>query len=83
MKTEGHHNEATKNAEVGETMNQDWRKRHWIQALILFEVVVSVVMLIIGYITGSGYFRGVGVGLLIAWVTGAIAYAIVRAPVAH
>ena len=61
-------------------MNQDWRKRHWFQALIAFEVVVSVVMLIIGYLTGSGYFRGVGVGLLIAWVTGAIAYVIVRAP---
>jgi len=61
-------------------MNQDWRKRHWFQALIVFEVVVSVVMLIIGYLTGSGYFRGVGIGLLIAWVTGAIAYVIVRAP---
>ena len=61
-------------------MNQDWRKRHWFQALIVFEVVVSVVILIIGYLTGSGYFRGVGVGLLIAWVTGAIAYGIVRAP---
>jgi hypothetical protein len=61
-------------------MNQNWRKRHWFQALIIFEVVVSLAMLIVGYITGSGYFRGVGVGLLIAWVTGAIAYAIVRAP---
>ena len=60
-------------------MNLDWRKRHWFQALIIFEVVVSVVMLILGYSTGSGYFRGVGVGLLIAWVTGAIAYAVVRA----
>ena len=64
-------------------MKQDWRKRHWFPALIIFEVIVSVVMLIIGYITGSGYFRGVGIGLLIGWVTGVIAYAIVRAPVAH
>ena len=72
-----------KNAEGGETMNQDWRKRHWFQALIIFEVVVSVVMLILGYMTGSGYFRGVGIGLLIAWVTGAVAYAIVREPEAH
>ncbi len=61
-------------------MIQDWRKRHWFQGLILFEVVVSVAMLLIGYTTGSEYFRGVGVGLIIAWVTGAIAYAIVRAP---
>jgi hypothetical protein len=83
LKTEGHNNEATKNGEGGETMNQDWRKRHWFQALIVLEVVVSVVMLIIGYITGSGYFRGVGVGLLIAWVTGAVAYVIVGAPDAH
>ena len=64
-------------------VKQDWRKRHWFQALIIFEVVVSVVMLIIGYSTDSGYFRGVGVGLLIAWVTGVIAYAIVRTPEAH
>jgi len=69
-----------KNGEEGETMKQDWRKRHWFQALIILEVVVSVVMLFIGYITGSGYFRGVGVGLIIAWVTGALAYAIAGAP---
>ena len=69
-----------RNAGEGETMNQDWRKRHWFQALIVFEVVVSVVMLAIGYMTGSGYFRGVGVGLIIAWVTGAIAFAIVGTP---
>ena len=69
-----------KNGEEGETMEQDWRRRHWFQALIILEVVVSVVMLIIGYITGSGYFRGVGIGLIIAWVTGAIAYAIAGAP---
>ncbi len=61
-------------------MNQDWRKRHWFPALLIFEVVVSVVMLLIGYSTGEGYLRGVGVGLLIAWVTGAIAYAIAGAP---
>ena len=68
------------NGEDGETMEQDWRKRHWFQGLIIFEVVVSLVMLVTGYISGSGYFRGVGVGLIIAWVTGAIAYAVVRAP---
>jgi len=42
--------------------------------LILFELVLSVIFISIGYITGNIYFRGVGVGLIIAWVTSAIAY---------
>ena len=46
--------------------------------LILFEFVVNVIMLLAGYLTGNAYFRGVGIGLLIAWVTSAIAYLIVR-----
>jgi hypothetical protein len=33
-----------------------------------------VIFISIGYITGNIYFRGVGVGLIIAWVTSAIAY---------
>lgn len=47
------------------------------QMLILFELIVSVVMLSVGYLTVNAYFRGVGVGLIIAWVTSAIAYFIV------
>jgi len=43
-------------------------------ALILLELVLSVIFISVGYLTGNTYFRGVGVGLIIAWVTSAIAY---------
>jgi hypothetical protein len=42
--------------------------------LILLELVLSVVFVVVGYLTDNNYFRGVGVGLIIAWVTSAIAY---------
>ncbi len=42
--------------------------------LILLELVLSVVFIVVGYLTDNNYFRGVGVGLIIAWVTSAIAY---------
>jgi len=42
--------------------------------LILFELVLSVVFFAVGHLIGSGYIRGVGVGLIIAWVTSALAY---------
>jgi len=42
--------------------------------LILFELVLSVIFLLVSYLTGNIYFKGVGVGLMIAWVTSAIAY---------
>ena len=42
--------------------------------LILFELVLSVVFVVVGYLTDNNYIRGVGVGLTIAWVTSAIAY---------
>ena len=55
-----------------------WRKNilenHLDTALILLELVLSVVFILVGYVTGNIYFRGVGVGLIIAWVTSAIAY---------
>jgi len=41
--------------------------------LTLFDLVLSAVFLSIGYFTGNPYFRGVGVGLLIAGVTSAVA----------
>ena len=55
-----------------------WRKNilehHLDTALILLEFVLSAIFIPLGYITGNIYFRGVGVGLIIAWVTSAIAY---------
>ena len=56
----------------------EWRRKlleqHLLTALILLELVLSVIFILIGYLTGNIYFRGVGVGLIIAWVTSAIAY---------
>jgi hypothetical protein len=49
--------------------------------LVLLELVLCAVFFTIGYVTGNIYFRGVGVGLLIAWVTGALAYFIVKSRV--
>ena len=55
-----------------------WRKNilehHLDTTLILFELVLSVIFLLVAYLTGNIYFKGVGVGLVIAWVTSAIAY---------
>jgi hypothetical protein len=42
--------------------------------LILFELVLSVIFLLVSYLTGNIYFKGVGVGLVIAWVTSAITF---------
>ena len=42
--------------------------------LIIFDFVLSVIFLVIGYSTGNAYLRGIGVGLIIAWVTSAIAH---------
>lgn len=44
--------------------------------LVLLEFVVSILVLLVGHLTGNAYFRGVGVGLLISWVTGGLAYLI-------
>jgi VIT1/CCC1 family predicted Fe2+/Mn2+ transporter len=46
--------------------------------LVILELALCVVFFVIGHISGNAYFRGVGVGLLIAWVTGALAYFIVK-----
>lgn len=46
--------------------------------LVILELVLCVVFFVIGHISGNAYFRGVAVGLLISWVTGAIAYFIVK-----
>ncbi|HTP54554.1 MAG TPA: hypothetical protein VML94_06315 [Thermoplasmata archaeon] len=42
--------------------------------LVLFALVLSAIFLSLSYLTGSLYLKGVGVGLLIAGVTSAIAY---------
>jgi hypothetical protein len=42
--------------------------------LILFELVLSVIFLLVSYLINSMYIKGVGVGLVISWVTSAIAY---------
>jgi len=42
--------------------------------LILFELVLSVVFIVVGHLIDNNYIRGVGIGLTIAWVTSAIAY---------
>jgi hypothetical protein len=59
-----------------------WRKNLDYSTLILiltlFEFIVSVIMLLAGYLAGDAYLRGVGIGLLIAWVTSGLAYFIVR-----
>lgn len=52
----------------------EWKKV--LSYLVLLEFVVSIVMLLAGHLTGNAYFRGVGVGLLISWVTGGLAYLI-------
>jgi len=49
-------------------------EQHLLTALILLELVLSVIFISIGYLTGNIYFRGVGVGLIIAWVTSGVAY---------
>jgi len=42
--------------------------------LILLELVLSVIFVVLGHLIGNAYFRGVGVGLIISWVTSVIAY---------
>jgi hypothetical protein len=57
-----------------------WRERYvWGRldtVLILWELILSVIFVSLGYLTGGAYVRGVGVGLIIAWVTSAIVYLI-------
>jgi hypothetical protein len=57
---------------------QEWRKNilehNLVLALTLLELVLSIAFLAISAATGNLYFKGVGVGLVIAWVTSGIAY---------
>ena len=64
-----------------------WRRRlleeYLLPALILLQLVLSVVFILIGYLKGDIYFRGVGVGLIIGWVTASIAYLFKRSNEKH
>lgn len=55
-----------------------WRRslleQHLLTALIALELVLSAVFLLVAYFTGNIYFKGVGIGLVISWVTSGIAY---------
>ena len=54
----------------------EWRRRVLRRldvALIVFELVLSVIFLAVSLVTGNLYFKGVGIGLVIAWVTSAVA----------
>jgi hypothetical protein len=42
--------------------------------LILLELILSMILVVLGHLIGSAYLRGVGVGLIISWVTSVIAY---------
>ncbi len=57
-----------------ETWRKNILKNHLVEALTILELVLSVIFLSISYLTGNIYFKGVGIGLVIAWVTGGIAY---------
>jgi len=57
-------------------MDTKWRST--LVKLVVLELALFVVFFVLGHIIGNAYFRGVGIGLLISWVTGAIAYFIVK-----
>lgn len=49
-----------------------------ILTLILFELILSIIFSLVGHLIDSAYIRGVGVGLIISWVTSALGYFYVR-----
>ncbi|VVB73456.1 Uncharacterised protein [uncultured archaeon] len=56
-------------------MNMDKKiLRNLPKILIAFELVLSMVFIILGHFMNNMYLRGVGVGLVIAWATSALAY---------
>jgi hypothetical protein len=60
---------------------EEWRRRVLERldlVLPLFFLVLSMIFLSWSYLDGSLYLRGVGVGLVIAGITGAIAYLVKR-----
>ena len=62
-------------------LGSPWRRkllRKLDMTLIVFEVVLSAIFVSASYLTGSPYLRGIGIGLVIAWVTSAVAVYIKR-----
>ena len=55
-------------------MNRESILKRLDTTLILFELVLSVVFIVVGHLIDNNYIRGVGIGLTIAWVTSALAY---------
>jgi hypothetical protein len=56
---------------------EEWRKSilgRLDTTLILFELVLSVIFILMAHLTSSMYLKGIGVGLIISWVTSALAY---------
>lgn len=49
-----------------------------LQILIVWELAASIILYLVGHLAGNDYIRGVGIGLIIAWVTSALAYLIVK-----
>jgi hypothetical protein len=56
--------------------NMDRRSilEHLATTLIVFELVLSVIFNLASRLIGSMYLKGISVGLIISWVTSAIAY---------
>lgn len=72
-----HYDKKVKDLEKESILWPSWRLgllRRLDTVLIVFELVLSVIFISVSYLTGNLYFKGVGIGLVIAWVTSAIAY---------
>ncbi len=54
----------------------EWRRRalrHLLELIVLLELILSVAFLAVSVLRDNTYLRGVGVGLIIAWVTTGVA----------
>lgn len=67
-----------KNMHKISTYRQHLSYEKLIQMLTLLELILSVIFFITGHLINNAYVRGVGVGLVISWVTSGLAYLIVR-----
>jgi hypothetical protein len=67
-----HYDKEVKNMDRKSILEQ--AREHLDITLIVFELVLSVIFILVGHLIDNSYIRGVGVGLIIAWVTSAIAY---------
>ncbi len=61
---------------MSEVFIGEYTYREALLYLVVLEFVLSTATLLVGHLRGNRYFEGVGVGLLIAWVTGILAYGI-------